>query len=63
MIKATGQKIDMPPEVEEVATWWADVETSDFGIKEKVIKNFEGEFLHTLDKKYAIKSVKELDFS
>ena len=53
----------MPPEVEEVATWWADVETSDFGIKEKVIKNFEGEFLHTLDKKYAIKSVKELDFS
>lgn len=53
----------MRPEVEEIATWWADVENTEFGEKEKVIKNFEGEFLSSIDKKYGIKSIKELDFS
>lgn len=62
-IKSTGEEIELAPEVEEIATWWADVENTDFGVKEKVIKNFEGEFLHNIDKKYEIKSIKDLDFS
>ena len=62
-IKSTGEKVPLAPEVEEIATWWAEVENTDFGVKEKVIKNFEGEILPNIDKKYAIKSVKDLDFS
>lgn len=53
----------MPAEVEEMATWWANVETSEFGLKDKVIKNFEGEFLPNLDSKYGIKSISQLDFT
>jgi hypothetical protein len=29
--KNTKTKIDVPPDVEELATWWADIELTDFG--------------------------------
>lgn len=61
--KETGEELTLLPEVEEMATWWAHVENTDFGLKEKVVKNFEGEFLPNIDAKYGIKQMAQLDFS
>lgn len=31
IVKNTKAQIEVPTEVEEMATWWADVELTDFG--------------------------------
>ena len=61
-VKATGLAVDLPAEHEEMATWWAEVEVTDFGKKQKVMENFQAEFLPKIDAKYGIKALNELDF-
>ena len=48
-LKASGEAIELPHEVEELATWWAEVETTEFGEKDKVKENFWLDFGSRLD--------------
>ena len=57
-----GRQIKLEPEVEEICSWWATIEESDFALKDTVKKNFEKCLLPLLDKKLKVKSLEELDF-
>lgn len=40
-----GKEFILPPEAEEVATFWCNAAESDYGTKERFVKNFWGDFL------------------
>lgn len=48
-LKATGEAVELPHELEELATWWAEVEVTEFGEKDKVKENFWLDFGSKLD--------------
>lgn len=58
-----GHKLELKPEQEEVANFWAQIIGSEFAEKETVKKNFEKEFLALLDPKMGVSSIDDLDFT
>lgn len=61
-IKSSGKEIELAPEVEEIARWWADVEQTDFAAPERIKENFWISFKSKLDPELGIKNLDELDF-
>uniref|UniRef100_A0A7S3CR17 DNA topoisomerase I n=1 Tax=Strombidium rassoulzadegani TaxID=1082188 RepID=A0A7S3CR17_9SPIT len=62
--KKTVVKLSM--EAEEMATWWAEVEVQEFGLKEIVRRNFWAEFrkrLENSEHRARIHELSDLDFS
>mmetsp|Transcript_29798 Transcript_29798/g.45437 ORF Transcript_29798/g.45437 Transcript_29798/m.45437 type:complete len:331 (+) Transcript_29798:226-1218(+) len=62
-LKASQEKLELTEEAEEMATWWADCELTEFGEKEKVRENFWNTFKSKIDKKYNATALDLLDFS
>ena len=60
-----GNPIELSPEVEEVANFWAQAIGTEFGDKGLVQKNFWGEFKELLPQevKREAKSLEDFDFS
>ena len=48
-LKVNGEKVDLPHELEELASWWAEAVGTDFGEKDKVKENFWLDFGKKLD--------------
>ena len=61
-IKYKGEPIELTPEQEEVATFWATVIDTDYAKKEIAIKNFTKEFLKVLPEKYKGAKLEDFDF-
>ena len=62
-IKYKGEPIELNPEQEEVATFWAQVIDTDYSKKEIAIRNFTKEFINVLPEKYKKASLADFDFS
>lgn len=58
-----GAPIPLSQEQEEACNWWAQIEGSEFALKEKVYNNFEKTLLSMFDPKMGITSIKNLDFT
>ena len=58
-----GKPLNLKPNQEEIATFWAAVVGTDFAEVETVRKNFEEELLSVLDPEMGVESMKDLDFS
>ena len=61
-VKATGQEIKISSDVEEIARWWADVETTEFAAPQRIKDNFWDSFKPKLDQSLGLKSIEEIDF-
>lgn len=44
-VKFKGEPLELSPELEEICSWWASVEGTDFGDKPLVKRNFSEAFL------------------
>ncbi len=55
-VKSTKEKLDLSDEAEEMATWWAECELTEFGEKEKVRENFWGTFKEKIGTDVSINS-------
>ena len=62
-IKYKGEPIELNPEQEEVATFWAQVLDTDFAKKEITIRNFTKELRKVLPEKYKNASLSDFDFT
>ena len=62
-IKYKGEPIELNPEQEEVATFWAQVIDTDYATKEIAIRNFTKEFRKVLPEKYKNASLSDFDFT
>lgn len=62
-VKATKKDINLSLENEEVATWWADAEVTDFAAKDKVRENFWLSFKHAVASHPEVKGLEDLDFT
>ena len=62
-IKYKGEPIELNPEQEEVATFWAKVLDTDFAKKEITIRNFTKELRKVLPEKYKNASLSDFDFT
>ena len=62
-IKYKGEPIELTPEQEEVATFWAQIIDTDFEKKEIAIRNFTKEFRKVLPEKYKNASLSDFDFT
>ena len=58
-----NEPVVLPPQEEEVATWWASVVDTEWETKEIFRKNFEKNFLDLLGKNHTIKDLDNCDFS
>ena len=62
-IKYKGEPIDLTPEQEEIATFWAQLLDSEISQKEIAQKNFTKEFRKVLPEKYSTALLSEFDFT
>ena len=62
-IKYKGEPIELTPEQEEVATFWAQVIDTDYSKKEIAIRNFTKELRKVLPEKYKNASLTDFDFT
>ena len=62
-IKYKGEPIDLTPEQEEVATFWAQLLDSEIAQKEIAKKNFLFEFKKVLPEQYQSSSLSDFDFT
>ena len=62
-IKYKGEPIDLTPEQEEVATFWAQLIDSEIAQKEIAKKNFLFEFKKVLPEQYQSSSLSDFDFT
>ena len=62
-IKYKGEPIELTPEQEEVATFWAQVIDTDYAKKDIAIRNFTKELQKVLPEKYKDADLSDFDFS
>ncbi len=62
-IKYKNEEIELTPEQEEIATFWAQLLDNDLSKKDIAIKNFSTEFKKVLPEKYKNSSFSDFDFS
>lgn len=62
-IRYKGHEIDLTPEQEELATFWAGIIDNDLSTKEITRKNFLKEFKRVMDEKYALSILEDFDFT
>ena len=62
-IKNKNEEIELTPEQEEIATFWAQLLDNDLSKKDIAIKNFSNDFKKVLPDKYKNSSLSDFDFT
>ena len=62
-IKYKNEEIELTPEQEEIATFWAQLLDNDLSKKDIAIKNFSNDFKKVLPDKYKNSSLSDFDFT